>query len=182
MSAIASIRPCEIDVELAGTIFTVPALSAADWLVAIMDEGGGSILPGLLPAAQQREVYRMIARGRLEPSEVNRAWRDLLAVATGRTWWSAARLCRSASDPDAWPIVHGRLLTSGVDVQEVSIGGFCNAVFFLLMSGAKDEEERTSARFELELPPPGAEQEAWDDRERMAQDFLANLAQLQQLG
>lgn len=182
MSSAASIRPCEIDVELAGTVFTVPALPAADWLVAILDEEGGSILPGLLSLDDQREVYRMIARGQLETAEVNRAWRDLLGEATGRTWWSAARLCHSAADPEAWPTVHGKLLTSGIDVDKVSIGGLCNAIFFLIMSQAKDDEERSSARFELEMPPPGSEKEAWDDRERMAQDFLANLAQLSQLG
>lgn len=181
MDAAASIRPCEVDVTLAGEVFTVPALPAADWLMAIVG-GPGALLPGLLPIEDQRRVYHMILHGKLNPEEVNRAWRDLMAAATGRSWWSAGRLCQSASDADAWPVVHGKLLSAGIDLDTVSIGAFCNAVLFMALSGAKDDEERTSLKFELELPPPGAEVEAWTDREQMAQDFLANLSQLQQLG
>lgn len=181
MSAAASLRPCEIDVELGGETFTVPALPAADWLMAIIGEPG-AVLPGLLSDEDQRVVYKMIVRGRLNPDEINKAWRDLLAAATGRTWWSASRLCMSASDPEAWPTVHGKLLTSGIDMDVVSIGALCNAIYFMILTSSKDDEERTAAKLELELPPPGAEQEAWDDRERLAQDFLANLGQLSQLG
>jgi len=177
----ATLRPCEIDVELGGETFTIPALPAVDWLMAVIGEPG-ALLPGLLAVEDQRAVYKMIVQGRLNPAEVNAAWRDVLAAATGRTWWSASRLCMSAADPEAWPTVHGRLLTSGVDLDVVSIGALCNAIYFMILQSAKDDEERTSAKFELELPPPGAEQEAWDDRERIAQDFLANLGQLTQLG
>lgn len=182
MDVASSLAPCEIDVELADTIFTVPALPAIDWLTAILSPEPGSVLPGLLSVQDQRAIYRMILRGRLEPEEVNRAWRDLMAAATGRSWWTAARLVKSGTDPEAWPQVQGRMLDAGIDLEVVSIGALCNWLFFLLMSSAKDDEERASARFELELPPPGEEQAAWDDREQMAQDFLANFAQLKQLG
>lgn len=182
MDVAASLRPCEIDVTLAGEVFTVPALSAADWLVAILDEEGGSILPGLLAEEDQKRVYHMVLRGELEPAEVNTAWRDLMSAATGRSWWSAARLCRSAADPDAWAQVHGRLFDMGVDLDKASIGALCNAIFFLLMTGAKDDEERSTVRFELELPPPGSEEEVWEDRSQIAEDFMSNFAQLKQLG
>lgn len=181
MDAAVSIRPCEIDVTLGGVVFTVPALPAADWLTAIIGPPG-ALLPGLLPAADQHEIYDMLARGDLDPDEVSAAWRDLIAAATGRSWWSASRLCASASDPDAWPVVHGKLLTGGIDLEVVSVGALCNAIFFMILSSSKDDEERSTAKFELELPPPGFEAEVWQDREQIAQDFLANLSQLHQLG
>lgn len=181
MGAAAGLRPCEIDVTLGGIVYTIPALPAADWLIAIIGEPG-AILPGLLPDDQQREVYDRLLSGDLDVAEINSGWRDVLGAAAGRSWWSASRLCSSAADPEAWPTVHGRLLAEGIDLDKVSIGGFCNAVFFMALSSAADDEERSKLKFELELPPPGSEVEAFEDRDAVANDFMAAVAQLQQLG
>jgi hypothetical protein len=181
VDAVAGLRPCEVDVTLAGVVYTVPALPAADWLAAIVGEPG-AVLPGLLPLGDQLEIHHRILRGQLEPKEVNQAWRDLLGAACGRSWWSAARLCMSAADAEAWPAVHGRLLTSGVDLEKVSIGALCNAIYFMIMSSSEDESERSKHQFELEMPPPGEEATAFDDREQIADDFMAAIAQLQQFG
>lgn len=179
--AAATLQPCEIDVTLAGQVFTIPRLPAADWLAAIVGPPG-ALLPGLLSHEDQRVIYRLILDGELDPEEINAAWRDVLAAASGRSWWSASRLCSAASDQDAWPMVHGRLMKYGVDLRRVSIGALCNAIFFMIMDNSKDEEERSKARFELELPPPGYESAAFEDREQMALDFLSNLNQLGNLG
>lgn len=180
MDAAAGMRPCEIDITLGNLVYTIPELPAADWLVAIIGDPG-ALLPGLLPLDEQADVYHRIQSGDLAVEEINQAWRDLLGAATGRTWWSASRLCSAAADPEAWPVVHGRLLSSGIDLEQVSIGAFCNAVFFMLLSGS-DEEERMRIKMELEMPPPGYEREAWEDRDAISSDFMSAMNQLQQLG
>ena len=184
MDAAAALRPCPIDVTLAGEVYTVTALPAADWLMAIIGEPG-AVLPGLLSEEDQRRVYHRILRGHLEPAEINRAWRALLAAATGRTWWSASRLCMSAADPEAWPSVHGRLLTSGIDLDVVSIGALCNAIYFMIMSSSEDDAERSRHQFELELVPAGHETDLAElvaDDETNAENFMAAITQLQQFG
>lgn len=184
MDAAAGIRPCEIDVTLGGVTYVVPALPAADWIIAIIGEPG-ALLPGLLSADDQREIYHRILRGTLDVEEINTAWRALMTAATGRSWWSATRLCNSAADPQAWPNVHGRLLTAGIDLDKVSIGAFCNAVFFMIMTSSEDDAERSRHQFELELVPAGYEADLADsvlDDETNAENFMAAIAQLQQFG
>jgi hypothetical protein len=178
VDAVVGLRPCAVDVTLGGVVYTVPALPAADWLAAIVGEPG-AILPGLLPHDDQREIHRRVLRGQLDLEEVNGAWRELLGVACGRTWWSASRLCMSASDPDAWPVVHGRLLTSSIDLDVVSVGALCNALFFMMLNNCADDEERHRVRFELELPPPGEVPEEVDQTAN-AENFMAAISQLQQ--
>jgi hypothetical protein len=50
------------------------------------------------------------------------------------------------------------------------------------MSSSEDAEERSKHQFELELPPPGAEDEVFDDPEKVAEDFMSVMQQLKQLG
>jgi hypothetical protein len=181
MDPVAAIRPCEIDVTLGGSVYTIPALTAVDWMAAILGEPGG-IVPGLLPYEDQLDIVDRIARGRLDLDEINEVWREALGAAAGRTWWSAARLIQSAADPDTWPAVHGKLFAQGVDLELVSIGALCNALYFMAVTGAEDEAERSRIKFELELPPPGETKKAFADPEIAAEDWLGALAQFQGLG
>lgn len=178
MDAVAAIRPCEVDIHLGGVWYSVPALPAADWLAAIIGEAG-AILPGLLPDDQKVDVYHRIRSGDLDVEEINTGWRDLLAAATGRTWWSAARLCKSAAEAEAWPVVHGKLIERGVDLGVVSIGALCNAIFFMALSGAEDDNERTKLKFELEMAPPGVDLVPVDAEANTA-NFMDAIAQLSQ--
>lgn len=178
MDAVATIEPCEVDVCLGDVWYRVPALPAAVWLAAIIGEAG-AVLPGLLPEDERADVYRRIRSGDLDVEEINTGWRDLLEAACGRTWWSAARLCKSAAEAEAWPVVHGKLLTQGVDLGKVSIGALCNAIFFMALSGAEDEAERMKLKFELEMPPAGVDVTPVDDEANTA-NFMDAIAQLQQ--
>jgi len=171
--------PCEVDVEIRGVLYTVPARPAADWLPAIVGEGGQSIIPGLLDPSDANDLGWRFKRGAVDPVDINRAWRDVLEAASGRSWWSTARLCQGAVHPDALAIVQGRLWDMGFDMGTASIAGLCNALFFLMVSGATDDAELSKAKFELEVPPPGEIKNL--DPVQLEENFMAALAQFQEL-
>lgn len=178
---VTSLAPCEIDVRIGGELYTVPAIPALDWVMAIIG-GTGDIIPGLLLPEHRRAVMERFVAGDVSIEELNRAWRDVLAVACGRSWWSAWRLCASATAPEVWPAVHGQLLTKGIDLERLSIGGLCNVLFYLMVHGAGSPEEVERVKFELEVPPPDERAQHHElTRASAADDFLANLEQVKKL-
>lgn len=173
MDPVAAIRPYPIDVQLGPWIYTIPELSAADWLEAVVSRDPGAIVPGLMDEATQRDVWRCVLRGEITPDEINEGWRYALGAAVGQPWWSAARLLLSAAHRDAWPVIHGRLSLRGVDLERVSIGALWNAIYYIGLEGCNDQTERAKFEFDLAQAPPGVSAaEAFDGIDAAA-DFLA---------
>ena len=173
MDVVASLRPCAIDVQLGEWIYTIPELPAADWIEAIVDPDGGSIVPGLMDEVTQRDVWNTYLRGLIEPEELEHAWRYALEAATGQRWWTAAKLFLSATEKGTWPVLHGSLLARGVDLEYISIGAAWNVIYRLALEGCKDESERAKLEFDIAHPPPGVDISEAFDKAQAASDFLA---------
>jgi hypothetical protein len=165
----AALRPAEIEVRLGDWIYTIAALPAADWIEAILSEDVGAIVPGLLEPEDQVDVWREFLRGNVTRAELQNAWRDAIAAASGQPWWQCARLVMSAADRESWPVVHGKLAMRGVDLDRISLGAFYNAVYFMIMESEQDEAKRSELEFRISTPPPGV-----DTREAMQEMHAAD--------
>ena len=181
MDITASLWPVGVEVTLGPWVYEIPPEPAAVWIKAIVDPDGAAIVPGLLEPADQRLVYRDFVQGRIERREFSDGWRTAVGLATGRPWWQAARLALSAATPDNWVIVHGKLMQRGVDLEVVSIGGFCNIVQVMAMEACKDDSERSQFLFDLQLPPPEVTPAEAHRATDAPGDFLSAMQQFQSL-
>lgn len=181
MDVLATLRPVAVEVQLGQWTYELPALPAADWIAALADPDGGAIIPGLLDPADQRLIWRDYLHGEIDPGELKLAWREVVGVVTGRQWWVGARLVLNAVHPDVWATVHGRLVKEGIDLDVISIGAFCNAIWVMIMDGAEDDTERSQAKLDLTLPPPDVAISEMYDREEAGSSFLAAMQQMQNL-
>jgi hypothetical protein len=165
---IAALRPVEVDVQLGGWEYTIPALPASAWIRATLEADGGAIVPGLLAAAQDRSsIWTDYARGDVSKEEIAEAARDALEAVAGRPWWEASRLITGAAHQDAWAAVSGELFARGVDLDKMSLGAFLNAVYATAVrNGTKEEREKLD--FELKRIPPEVGEEAYDEAEEEA--------------
>lgn len=181
MDIAASLWPCAVEIQVGDWIYEIPDLPAAAWIRAIADPDGGAIVPGLLEPEDQSLVWRAFARGEIDAEEIRIAWREAVGAAAGRPWWEAARLVLSATARDNWPVIHGRLVERGVDLESCSIGGFCNVVHTMALHACKDDNARAQYEFELTTPPPEVTPEEAHGATNAAADFLAAMGQFQNL-
>lgn len=182
MDIAASLWPTAVDVDLGDWSYEIPELPASEWIAAIASPLGGAIVPGLLDPRDQRLIWRDLATGRLHPDVINDAWRAVVGVACGRPWWQASRLVLSATAPDNWPVIHGKLVQRGFDFERASIGGFCNIVQVMALEACKDQSERAQFEFELTMAPPEVSAEEAYASVDASGDFLAAMQQFQNLG
>lgn len=173
--ALAALKIWALDVELGGETFTVPALPAADWFIAILDEDTPlPLIPGMMDAAAEEAIGDLLLTGAITPNDVITRSRELLTAASGRPWWEADRLIRSSAA--SWHIIGGELTRVGVDLHRVSLAAALNAIYVICVR-TMDEKERNKFDIDLRLPPIGVEgvttEEMYD--ERAAQDAFAAL-------
>jgi hypothetical protein len=168
----AALRPCAVEVQLGDWLYLIPELPAADWIEAIVSTEGGSVVPGLMDEATQRDVWGCYLRGRIQREELETAWRDAIGAATGQKWWSVTRLLLGATEPNTWPVLHGELLIRGVDLERLSIGAAYHAIYRLGLEGCKDQAERSKFQFDIAQPPPGVSVSEAFDKTEAAANFM----------
>jgi hypothetical protein len=178
----AQLWPTAVDVELGDWSYQIPELPASEWIVAIANPDGGAIVPGLLEPEDQRLICRDIIMGRLHPDTLTEAWRDVIGVVTGRPWWEGARLVLSATSPDNWPVIQGKLAQRNVDLDRCSIGAFCNIVHYMALEACENDNARSQYEFELSTPPPGVAPDEAHAATNAAADFMSSMQQFQNLG
>lgn len=182
MDALVGLRPVSIDVTLAGYDYTIPALPSSDWLTAVLAEGGGQIVPGLLNAGDRALIWADFGAGVFSAEELATAERDALAAAAGRPWWEADRLVRSLVSPDNFATLHGELMLRGLQFDVLSLAAMLNAVYALVRKMLA-HDEAALARFDTGLAaiPAGVAIEELYDQEEAANDFLAAMQEEQAL-
>jgi len=151
--AVFARRPVLITV--AGTSLSLPYRPAAVWTVGV---GHIASLASELADPDGRDLLADLVMD--HPQGVDNLREEslrILAEATGRKWWEAARLIATAASPE----ILGRLVLAGVDPWGRSVGEWVAATYALCVKGA-DEKARLRFEFSLSLPPSGFEDE-WDD-------------------
>jgi len=182
VDALVGLRPVEVEVDLAGYTYAIPALPSSDWLTAVLTDGGGQIVPGLLNEADRRLVWADFLAGEFTSEELATAERDALAAAAGRPWWEADRLIRSLVAPDNFATLHGELMLRGLQFDVLSLAAMLNAVYALVRKMIS-HDEAALARFDAGLTaiPPGVAVEELYDPEEAANDFLAAMQEQQSM-
>lgn len=172
---LASLRCRPVDVELAGWVYRIAALPAADWIEATLAGDWGVVFPGLLrDAGLERDAWGALLRGQIGPEDVRAAaWRALTAAA-GRPWWVAQRLVGAATHERQGGAVVGALVRAGFDFERQPFGAFLDAVYSFAIEGA-NEDQRLKLNMELNTPPPEVDADEWYSDEEAEADFLAAL-------
>jgi len=153
--ALAALRIWALDVELGGDTFTVPALPASEWFLAILDPDAVlPLIPGLMDDDAEERISDMLMSGAITGDDVVARSRELLTAAAGRPWWEADRLIRSSAE--SWHIIGGELTRLGVDLDKVSLASALNAIYVICVR-TMDEQERNKFDIDLRLPPVGVE-------------------------
>jgi hypothetical protein len=178
---LVGLRPVEVIVELGDYEYTIPPLPAADWIAAVLTTDGGSIVPGLLNATDQRDVWTAFVLGEIDGDELAEVERAALEVAAGRPWWEADRLIRNLAAQENWPTLHGELMLKGLDLAVLPLAAALNAIYALIRR-LISHDEPALARFDANLAmiPAGvdpAELPATDEDE-----FRAMMLEQQQMG
>lgn len=164
--ALAALRIWALDVELGGEVFTVPALAADEWFLAILDDTQVlPLIPGLMSGNAEERISDLLLDGLTTTDEIVTRSRELLTEAAGRPWWEADRLIRSSAA--SWNIIGGELTRLGVDLGRVSLAAALNAIYVICVR-TMDEKERNKFDVDLRLPPIGIEgvkpEEMYDQR------------------
>lgn len=174
MDIAASLRCLAVEVECAGEWFTVPALPASEWLEVLTTVGWSGIFPGLLERADRQVVGRAIIHRETDAEEILECAHAVLEVAGGRRWWWTLNLVGSVTNAKTWAAVHGQLLRSGVRADELSLGGWLDACYAMLVENLT-EEKRSQLDRALEQAPVGTPIAEQYDEAEAADDFLSAL-------
>lgn len=166
----ATIRPWAIDVDLAGSTYTIPALPARDWIEATLEPGWEAVVPGLL-GGDLNALEELMVDGAVGTAALRTAAQDALAAAAGLKWWTAENLTRAVVG--SW--VSAELTTRGVDSTTIPLGAYLHAAYHLAVSRMKPEQ-KMQLDAALTQPPPGMDPREWFDEDEAAANFERAMA------
>lgn len=165
----AVLEPVEIDVDVDGSSYTIPALPASDWLIVIAHGTWAHIVPGLLPGGDATSALEdRIADLQVDHDAIRQAAQAALAAAAGTKWWTARVLAVTAVTTH----LAARLRLAGVDPTVVSLGAYLSTAYTAALEGM-DRAARAQFDMELQRPPTGVAPEEWYDEDAAADGFLA---------
>jgi hypothetical protein len=166
------IRATPVTVDLPPFTVTVPAVSAADWIIALSsDHLTWSVVPGLMEHDDQVRVIDAMMGGSLPPEALDAAAYAAIAEASGRVWWEAARLVGSAVSESG--LLVGQMTLAGIDPERIPFARWCAAAYALLVDN-RDEKSRMKLDANLSVPPPGFEESVTvsaDEMQRLARSM-----------
>lgn len=160
----APLQNWDIEIELAGRVWTLPAVPASEWVVPIVADQAELVIPDMF-AEDSAPIEDALYDGDLGWAEIESAYHEAVTTVAGCKWWEAQRLMALAID---WDGVGGELLLRGFRLEERSVAETCVVVWRLLTRG-KEEKDLNKILHEIEKPPPGMDpDEVIDDAANMA--------------
>lgn len=163
-----SFEPVPLEVEVAGVVFTIPALPASGWLSILCADrpDGGDIFPGLLDDDQQSLVDDLIFEEKLDYSEIEQLVKEIITVVSGRQWWWTLKILSTLQSEHATEILGE--INRYCDSATISLGMWVNSLYALLMRN-RDEQDRFKLDSTLDAPPPGVEVEISEAEQRASE-------------
>jgi hypothetical protein len=142
-------------------VFRIPPLPAADWIIATMQVGHMSYLPGMLDDDSRIALMDALEYGELTLTELEEANQHALEMVSGWRWWSAAKLIATLCG--SWQTMGGLLTLSGVNPRQESLGAVLAALYARAwVDGGK--KDRAKLAQEVAMPPASMlTEEAWDE-------------------
>lgn len=166
MDALAALRCWAVEVELdidgEPRLFRIEPFPAADWLIATLQEGHLSYLPGMLDDVQRDELMQALDDHTLTTDALVKANREAIEVVSGWPWWQAGRLIGTLSH--GWARLGGMLYGIGIDPERHSLGAVLGGVWSLLYNNTPRKEDREKLVNTLVAPPEiDMGPDEWDD-------------------
>lgn len=166
MDALAALR-CwavlvELDIDGQPELFRIEPFPAADWLIATLETGHLSYLPGMLDDVQRDRLMDALDAGTITTTAIRDANREALEQASGWKWWQASRLISTLSH--GWATFGGVLLATGADPARQPLGMVLGAFYSVLWQNAGKKEDRDKLVRQLMAPPaPDMDGDEWDE-------------------
>ena len=133
-------------------VFRIEPLPAADWLVATLQAGHLSYLPGLLDDRQRDRLMEALAVGDLTSDELVAANQDALEQMSGWSpWWRASKLIALLAG--SYETIGTLIAEAGVDPQHHSLGAVLGAVYGMTWRNTGSKEDRAKLTQYVVTPP-----------------------------
>jgi hypothetical protein len=157
----ASMRIWEVQLMLGGQVFTIPAMSAADWWPILADGD----LTGLLDVAESNstDLDEMLLSGELEGTDISEALVEAVEAATGRSYRVAVVLVSVAAQH--WGAINGYLVARGFRWDQQPIGAALDAIYSVT---TQNMNEKDLSKFGQAMAGDGARPEVAEEFEQMA--------------
>jgi hypothetical protein len=148
-----SLKQWPVEVEVAGEVFLIPAMCAADWLQILMVDNldPEDVFPGLLDVDEAALIEDRLHAGEFDLEEFYTVALDVVATVSGRPWWVALRLINVAKD--SWDALGGELAQKG-DATRLSLAAWLDVLFLLVVRNIEDSK-RNMFLMKLEIAPEG---------------------------
>ena len=159
-----SLAPWPVTFTHRGKDYTIPALSAAEWLRVLMDPEAtfDNVFLELLP-----EPMDLLFDEELDLVELGHG---VISEVCGRPWYIAIRLVYLVHD--SWNVLGADMLRRGIRPTDYSISGWLDVALLTLLHHVK-REDQTSLMAELERPPMEEVQQVQEELEMTHEQFLA---------
>ena len=171
----ASLALWDLDVDLGGRRFTVPALPASGWFPVILSADVYSVLDMLVSTGGEdpEDPMDLVLAGTVPADELGKICLQAVEEVAGRPFQVAYVLAVAAESQ--WQMINGRLSLAGFDWDERPIGAALDAIFMIILEGMHTEEKRKEFLALLDQAVP-ANPEARPEDAAKAETEFANLA------
>lgn len=155
------LRPCRIDVPFDGTLYTIPALDAVEWIALIGGEYPDlyAVFPKLAGGDAVAHVEDALWEDRVGLDQVGDVALSVIAANADRPWWVTLRVIRAAQE--AWDRVHVNRATG------MSLAGWLDEVWSKIMENI-DPKKKPAWVNDIEAPPKGIQADVDFDAEEAA--------------
>jgi len=147
----ASLSLWDLDLELGGRHFIVPALPASDWFPILLSGDATQILDSIVstPGSEGTDPLDLLLEGKLTAEELGERLLETIESAAGRPFGVAVVLAYAATQ--RWPAVNGRLVLAGFDWTERPLGAALDAIYAVF---TENQSEEGRAKFDALLETP----------------------------
>lgn len=170
----ASLALWDLDVELGGRHFTVPALPASGWFPILLSVDVYQVLD-MLMSTDGDDPYDptdLLLDGTVRAEELGERCLQAIEEVAGRPFQVAYILAVAAQSQ--WQMINGRLSLAGFSWDTEPLGAALDAIFMIILEGMHTEEKRKEFLALLDQAVP-AEAKISADPEKAETEF-ANLA------
>lgn len=162
-----SLQPWPTVVELGGRSFEIPALTATDWLVYLMqpEPDVEALILDLFV-----DIDELLMAETITLDDLYDAVLLLISTVSARPWWVSLRLINVARN--SWAIL-GPMMLETLDASHASISAWLDVLMIKALN-SMDPKDTTLFTSQLEAPPPSEQSEdPMDDFEMDASAFLS---------
>lgn len=155
----AAMRCWAVDVEVAGSVYTIPPLPAADWW-SLLADGGPAALIDLLPEGHDLDD-RFLDEASIA-GELESAFLDTVEQATGRPFKVALTIVEVARG--GWWVIGGKLAQRGFRWDVMPIAAALDAIHLLIIESLPEDARK---KYEAAIEQAGRD----SGQQRAVSDF-----------